>query len=176
MVFPLLVHRLNPSPLLSCRRSLGRRSCVGTPRLLQGGLRLLSPVLSLILSLRDHFWVDRQSPLLLPLLSLLGLPRWFLLLSLLVLGGSFARCRPTRQLRSLLRFLLLSLFLWLLFLLLLLLLLCFLRLLFHLRLLLSLLNLWVLMVLSPLGLVVGGRGFGGDGGGGCRCDAWVSHA
>ena len=59
-----------------------------------------------------------------------------------------------RQLRSLLWVLLLSLFLWLL-LSLRLLLLCFLRLLFHLRRFLPLLSLWVLMVLSPWGLVGG---------------------
>ena len=140
--------RLNPSPLLSRCRSLGCRSWVGTPRLLQGALRLLSHLLSLLLSLLGRLSVasgvaSSFASAVTPRWSLLLLP----LLSLLNPGVSFGRCRSTRRLRLLLRFLLLSLFLWLLFSLLLL---------RFLRLLLSLLNLLALLALSP----------GGGGGGG----------
>ena len=71
LVLPFLIRRLDPSPLVSRRQSLGRRSWVGAPLLVRVGCLLLSLLLFLFLSLLSHFWVDHLSPQVSLLLSLL---------------------------------------------------------------------------------------------------------
>ena len=166
LVLPLLIRRLDPSSLQSRRLSLGRRSWVGTPRLVWVGLLLLFLLLFLLLSLLGRPLVASGVASFASAVASVVAPA----VTSSVSSGSEG-CVPqlpayqARRLRSLLRFPLLSLFLWPLFLLLLL---CFLWLLFHLRRLLPL----VFLFQSPSGLGGGGGGGGGsgsDGGSCCQC-------